>query len=376
MTPSQTEQSKPAELEEIVPSVVKAELSSQVKILRWVAIALLFPAICLNGWLVLALLNRFQPFVSLFILAIVLAFVLNYPVQLLQKVGVKRPYSIGLTTVGALALLGLIGVVLLPIVADELARIAQHMPEWLTLGEQRLEQLQSWLISERIAIDVPQTVDRFSNELLKKLDDAAGQLVSVTLFTFGGLSQVLITLVLAFYLLLDGERLTQSVVKRLPTRYGPIIRKSLQVNFQNYFISQGVVALLTSSLMTITFTSLHLNFAVLLGLSTGVMALVPLGDFLVYALVTVIAFSQSPWLGLQVLVLIVVLDQIVDQVVAPRLVGEFVGLRPIWVIVALIVGAKAAGALGLLIAIPMASFIKDVLDGFSDYQPKPSDATH
>ncbi|MHC5823695.1 MAG: AI-2E family transporter, partial [Nostoc sp.] len=54
-----------------------------------------------------------------------------------------------------------------------------------------------------------------------------------------------------------------------------------------------------------------------------------------------------------------------DQAIAPRLLGKFTGLRPIWVLVALLVGTNVGGVLGLLVAVPVAGFIKDIADGFS-----------
>jgi predicted PurR-regulated permease PerM len=60
----------------------------------------------------------------------------------------------------------------------------------------------------------------------------------------------------------------------------------------------------------------------------------------------------------------VVIDQVIDQAIAPRLLGRFTGLRPVWVLVALLVGTKIGGLLGLLVAVPLASFIKSAADGF------------
>jgi predicted PurR-regulated permease PerM len=69
----------------------------------------------------------------------------------------------------------------------------------------------------------------------------------------------------------------------------------------------------------------------------------------------------------KVLATAVVIDQLIDQAIAPRLLGKFTGLRPIWVLIALLVGTNVAGVLGLLIAVPVAGFIKDTADGFSKF---------
>jgi predicted PurR-regulated permease PerM len=68
------------------------------------------------------------------------------------------------------------------------------------------------------------------------------------------------------------------------------------------------------------------------------------------------------WLGLKVLTAAIIVGQINDNVIAPRLVGGMIGLNPVWIILSLLVGGKLAGVLGLLIAIPLASVIKNAAD--------------
>ncbi|NJL22154.1 MAG: AI-2E family transporter [Leptolyngbyaceae cyanobacterium SM1_3_5] len=57
-----------------------------------------------------------------------------------------------------------------------------------------------------------------------------------------------------------------------------------------------------------------------------------------------------------------VIDQLIDQLITPRLLGRFTGLRPLWVLIALIVGTKIGGLLGLILAVPLSGFVKSLLD--------------
>ncbi|MCZ0905221.1 AI-2E family transporter, partial [Microcoleus sp. HI-ES] len=68
------------------------------------------------------------------------------------------------------------------------------------------------------------------------------------------------------------------------------------------------------------------------------------------------------WLGVTVLAVATVIEQIIESGVAPRLLGSFIGLNPVWILVALLVGVKVAGVAGLLVAVPMAGFIKNTVD--------------
>jgi len=107
---------------------------------------------------------------------------------------------------------------------------------------------------------------------------------------------------------------------------------------------------------------LRVPFGLLFGIGIGFLSLVPFGDVLGFSLVSLLVAYQDFWLGVKTLVLVILVDQVIDQVIAPRILGGFTGLRPVWVLISLLVGTKIAGLLGLLIAVPMASFIKSTID--------------
>jgi predicted PurR-regulated permease PerM len=70
---------------------------------------------------------------------------------------------------------------------------------------------------------------------------------------------------------------------------------------------------------------------------------------------------QDPVLGLKTFALALLIDQIIDQAIAPRLLGRFTGLRPAWILIALFIGTKLFGLLGLIVSVPLAGFVKDTL---------------
>jgi predicted PurR-regulated permease PerM len=102
----------------------------------------------------------------------------------------------------------------------------------------------------------------------------------------------------------------------------------------------------------------------LFGLGVGLLSLIPFGDVVSIALITLIIATHDFWLAVKVVAVAAVIDQLIDQAIAPRILGKFTGLRPIWVLISLFVGTYVGGLLGLLIAVPFAGFIKDAADGF------------
>jgi predicted PurR-regulated permease PerM len=107
---------------------------------------------------------------------------------------------------------------------------------------------------------------------------------------------------------------------------------------------------------------LNVPFGLLFGLVIGLVSIIPFGGTVAVAGISTLLAFQNVWLGLKVLGVAVVLGQINDNLVAPRLIGGITGLNPAIIILALLVGAKFGGFLGLLLAVPTASFTKKIVD--------------
>ncbi|MGL5034072.1 MAG: AI-2E family transporter, partial [Microcystaceae cyanobacterium] len=106
----------------------------------------------------------------------------------------------------------------------------------------------------------------------------------------------------------------------------------------------------------------QIPFGLLFGLVIGLMAFFPFGGAFSIVVLSFIAALNSFWLGVKVLVIATLVDQVVENAIAPRLLGKFTGVHPVWVLLSLIIGAKVAGILGILVAVPCTSFVKEMLD--------------
>ncbi|TVP62500.1 MAG: AI-2E family transporter [Nodularia sp. (in: Bacteria)] len=342
------------------------------ELLKWLIVTLLFPLVFLNFWLIFLFVKSFQALVTIFILATLLAFVLNYPVAFFQKAGVKRNYAIALVLISALVIFTVLGITLLPIILPQFNEMVKLLPQWIDISEQKIQLLDNWAISHGLKINFSQIISQFTERLPDELENLTDKLFSIILETIDSVSDILITVVLTFYILLDGPRIWAGIFKKLPWSFTEKVQRSLQQNFQNYLLGQVTLASLMGFLLTAIFLVFQVQFGLIFGLGVGLFSLIPFGDIASISLITLIIASHNFWLAVKVLAVAVVTDQLIDQAIAPRLLGRFTGLRPIWVLVALLLGTYIGGLLGLLIAVPIAGFIKDALDGFS--QPDPSDS--
>lgn len=334
------------------------------KVYQWIRLGLPFPLIVFNGWLALQVFHYFQPFVTIFGLAAVLAFILNYPVQFLQQHQIKRNYAVILVFLLALVILVALGITLVPILVEQLSEGAKLLPHWIDTGTQKLQALNDWVVDRNLPVNFSHLVRQVSDRLPDELQSLSEELVNLALGTIDSVSEAILTIVLSFYLLLDGDRIWNGLFKRLPSRFGSTLQQSLQHNFQNYLIGQVALAALVGLAMTAGFLALKVPFGLLFGLGIGIMTLIPFGDVLSFSLVGLLVAAHDFWLGVKTLAVAVVIDQIIDQAIAPRLLGSFTGLSPVGVLAALALGTKVGGLLGLLTAVPLASCLKSILDSF------------
>lgn len=334
---------------------------SFVDSLRWVKTAFWLPLVVLNAWLVIQTFQYLEPLPTILIGASVLAFVLNYPVEWLQS-RLSRPYAVLIVLLSSLMALVGIGITVVPALLEQFAAIVNQVPDWLAAAIAKLQVIQQWASAHRLPIHLNQWIQQVSDRFPDQLEGLGDQTLLLTLNAVGGLSSLFLLLVLTFYLLLDGKRVWVALFHRLPLKNRDRIRQSLQRDFHRYFIGQAILGLMMAVMLSIVLVILHIPYSLLLGAAVGVMTLIPFGDVLGYGVICLLIAAQSPGLALVTLGIIAGLDQIIDQAIAPRILGSVTGLKPVWIILALLLGTKLFGLPGLLLAVPIASFINTLLD--------------
>lgn len=335
---------------------------SDKKLPRWLNLGLAFPVIFLNGWLILLLCQYLQPIVSIVFTASLVAFLLNYPIVFLEQQGVKRGWAIGLVLLFALLLLGVLGLVLGPLVFQQLVEFGNRVPAWIEAGKQELQTWDEQTVLHQLPFDVSGITSQLTSRLTGAMQYLTAQIINVTLDTINSALNLVLTIVLTIFLVFNGRNLWDGLFSWFSPEWNEQIQLFLKQSFQNYFVGQAMTASILSVVLILAFLALQVPFGLLFGLGIGFASLIPFGGVLSIALISLLVSFQNIWLGVKVLTVAVVLGQINENVVAPRLIGGMTGLNPAWVFISLLIGAKLAGVLGLLMAVPTASFIKKTAD--------------
>jgi predicted PurR-regulated permease PerM len=331
-----------------------------------IKLAILFPLVFLNVWLLSLLCVYLQPIVSILVTAGLAAFLLNYPIRLLEQLGLKRYVAIGAVFLVALILLVVLGFFLVPLLLEQLKELITNLPSWLESGSKQLEQFVNSPFAQGLPVDVSNLVAEPVQKITNEIQSLARQSISFVLSTLGSIINILITLVLAIFLILGGENFWNGIFDWLPAKRGRLLQESIAQSLQNYFAGQGILAILLSVVLSIIFTIMQVPYGLLFGIGAGLISFVPYGGVFGNIIVTVLVMLQNFGLGLEVLAVTLVIGQINENIVAPRLLGEIIGLNPAWLLLSLLVGAKIAGLLGLILAVPIASAIKNTAIAIRD----------
>ncbi len=325
------------------------------------AITLFAPLLVLNGWAISEIFHYFHSLIVILVGASVLAFLLNYPVSWMERQGARREQVAILVFLLALSVLLALGVTLFPLALTQAQQLVARLPELIDSGRSQLMILNEKAESLSLPINLDALLVQINDRVKSQLQAIAGQVLNLAVVTFTSLLDFLLTMVLTFYLLQHGGELWESLVEWLPTTFREPFSKTVRLSFQNFFITQLILSTCMASALIPTFLWLKVPFGLLFGLTIGIMALVPFGGSVGIALTTSLVALQDFSMGIKVLIAAVIVQQILENLIAPRILGSFTGLNPVWVLISVLTGARVGGLLGVIVAVPTAVIIKTAL---------------
>jgi predicted PurR-regulated permease PerM len=330
------------------------------------AVMLATPLLVLNAWAIAVIFGYFRSIFVTVVIAALLAFLLSYPMSSLEKAGLKRGLSAILVLVLALVGFTALAITVLPFVIDQGQQLVVRLPEWFDSGKNQLMMLDSkfaeWGWPVNLDGLITQTSDRLKREIQSIAGEALNLTINVAVFTANKLLDVVLTIVLTFYLLQHGEEVWGSVVGLLPGRIQAPFSETLRSSFRNYFLGQLIVASCLGAALTVIYSLLNVPFGSLFGLTVGLLALVPFGGTVGVVLTTLLVALRDIKIAIPMLISSVIVQQVVENGLAPRVLGSVTGLNPFWVFIAILSGARVGGLLGVVIAVPAAVVFKEALD--------------
>ena len=302
-----------------------------------------------------------------FILGLILAYILDIPVQRLARIGLPRWIAVLLVyVIAAFAIYQGLRLMLRPL-ADEISTFITELPRF------------SGQITEQYAnLDLPRPLREAIDSAIADVGGLGSidpstllPVFSVAAGVFGAIVAYIIVPVWAFYLIKDRPALSAAAQRSLPAEWRTDVRAvgglALRV-FGQWLRGQiflgvtvGIATFVGLTILSFTVDPIFGRFAILLSVIAGIFELLPIiGPILSAIPAILLALTAGPDAALAALLLYVIVQQVENNVLVPKIQGDAVQLHPTIVMVALVVGGSIGGLLGAILALPIAAAARDI----------------
>src|SRR4051794_1857954 len=341
---------------------------------RWVQLVLV-PLAIVGAYELVLLAGRV---LLLFVIAGLIALILNPIVALLQRAHIPRGAAVAIVMIGLLAGLVGIGFLLANPVSDQVGNFQKSVPRYVRDANSSLADMQRWLDRKGISVEVKREGETALQTLGDRIGGGAGSVVSFTrdalqTIVEGGLALILV-IVLTVYMLIYGNRIGAVVRAVVPAGDGTPeddFPTRIQASLLGYVRGQLLFSLImgtSAGLMLWVLGTLGIfpdgaTYAVAFGAFYGFAELIPYIGPAVGAFppVVIAALSNDPLDAVWLIIAFTVLQQLEGHVVAPNLFGQALRINPLLVIFALLLGGRLAGFIGAFIALPIAATLRETI---------------
>lgn len=301
--------------------------------------------------LALVFLWLIRDIILLLLLALVLASAMDPMVDYFNRHKIPRAVSVLTVYVLVFGIIGGIIYLLIPVVGEQLRLLQGNLPAYLT----RLQ--------ESLGMASNLSVTQFTDKFLGFFKE--GEVVSRTFGVFNGVFGFITVLVISFYLVAEEKGMKRFVSDLVPEKHQEFtlsLIEKVQRKIGMWVLGQFILSLTIFGLTLTGLLILGVPNALFLALLAGALEIIPyIGPFLSAVPAILIAFIISPALAVGVGIMYLVIQKTEGYVLVPKIMEKTVGVSPLVVLVALLVGLKLAGVLGLLLAVPVVSAIMVVV---------------
>ncbi|WP_083656695.1 AI-2E family transporter [Mongoliimonas terrestris] len=317
-----------------------------------------------------------------FVAGMALAYLLDPVADRLERAGLSRL----LATVLMLVLFVLVAVIMLivvvPVLGNQLAAFMARLPDYMN----RLQGFVNDTAGTRLTELLRLSPEEMKGSLGEVVNQGGAWIMRIFSSIWNGgqallsvVSLLVVTPVVAFYMLLDWDRMVATVDGWLPRDHQPTIRRlarEMDQGVSNFVRGQVAVSTLLGLFYAIGLTLTGLNFALLIGMFAGVISFIPyVGSIIGGGIAIGVAIVQfyPDWTWVLVVAAVFAVGQFIEgNILQPKLVGGSVGLHPVWLMFALFAFGTLFGFVGMLIAVPAATAVSVLLRfGLAQYMASP-----
>lgn len=301
--------------------------------------------------------------ILMIVAAMIIAFAMEPLTKRLQARRVPRAVSVVIVYAALIGLFVAAVVLIVPAVAQQTADLANQAPELLIGLEEKIGTIPG-LSSDEVAAQLQQGLGKIGSNLANYSSTIFQQTRSV----FSGFLSIVFVFVIAFYLVIEQSALKKMfryVVPRQHMAYVELMIDRIEYKLGRWVLGQLFLGVVVGLAVGIVLWLLGVKYALALGLIAGILEVLPvIGPLVSGVLGTLIALSQSFFLGVGALVMYLVIQQLENQILVPNIMKKATGLNPLVVLIAVLLGGRLAGFVGVILSVPIATIVSIILADF------------
>ncbi len=301
--------------------------------------------------LLLGFLYWIKDVIALFFVAIILSAAFDPLIDWLKARRVPRPLSIIGVYLIFFSLIGGAIFLLIEPIGVQVTEMSRAFPEYYVKINEGIQHLTNTATeSESVATSI--------SDITASITKAGAGIFSFVTSIFGGVISFFVVLVITFYLTVEEEGMKRMISNITPSRHRSYVNQliaQMQHRMGYWLRGQLFLSIIIFILTYLGLTLLGIKYALVLALIAGLFEIVPFLGPLISAVPAIfLAFMQSPSKAIFVAILYLVIQQLENNLIVPKVMGKATGLNPLVVILSILTGARIGGIVGALLAVPVA----------------------
>lgn len=301
------------------------------------------------------LLYQIRSILLILFVGVILTAALNPLLEKMERIKIPRGLGIILIYLLIFLFFGLVLAGIIPPLVNQTTVFVSRIPDYFdALG---------------LGVWGDQIIDAQIQQLLGRLGQISVDIVRVSINVFGNFLSVLVLMLISFYLLLERKKLDSYLLSLFgPANYqrASLVINKIEKRLGHWFRAQLLLMIVVGVMTYIGLRFLGIDFALPLALLAAILEVIPNLGPTIAAIPGVLAgLTISPWMGLAVAILYLLIQQLENQLIVPQLMAREVGLNPLVTIIALVIGFRLGGTLGIILALPSVILLETLITELS-----------
>ena len=325
-----------------------------------------FTILSLAGFFLYSVSGILTPFIA----SLIIAFFLNPLILKLEKIGIKRELTVGIIVGSFFLLIALLIIILSPMLFEQVQQFIHAIPKYDQYIShnfiKRIEKLLSTM-NPQFVEEIRIQLSSFSNQFFHYILAIIKGLIHSGAAFLNIIGLILFTPILVFYLLKDWPLVEKNLRKLLPLSKKDVILEQLkQIDklLSAYIRGQFFVCIILSIFYVISLSLLGLDYSLLIGMIAGFLAIIPYLGLIIGGIICIVVaslqFDQMHYIYLT-LAIFLAGHSMEAYIISPKIIGDKIGLHPVWIIFSLMAAGILFGFWGMFFAIPIAAIIGVIL---------------